>query len=432
MKKLRPVAKKRSEKGFVLISVLVFAITAIVYLMAILPLIDSIVRLESFGRSSSELRTAAETGIDYALEQLNKSSAQNPGVTCPLINAGVTSLPLPYLKNLPNGTITVNVKSITGADWSSINNNSTIYNSKIDPKLGTYLVVDSEAKRGLWRNHIRVFLQPCCNIPSSESGEWSNSTASYFKNPLIAQDRIDANYNNNLTITKSADSFDMLALNSITATDQVAIDAKVFPKSPDPTIYDPKSDLGQATSPTFDFPPVPSTGDTTEIQTDVAKSLLGSYTSHGNNFTNVAAPLVVDTATAQPAKIYIQDVVPSASTTVDIDARVLKNNSSDPQNMQLWYNGNGKINLNLTSNFTGLIYAPNAKVELTGSRDFHGAIVANAIDLRNSGKMTIETSLSSNSERNKNSGLLYAVAPTGQFTNRGYKAVSWQEISEAP
>jgi hypothetical protein len=428
--------KKRKKEGFVLIAVLVFALTAIIYLMAILPLMDTIVRLESFGRSSSELRTAAETGIDYAIEQLNIFTAQNPSnnpaVVCPLIDAGVTALPLSYLKNLRNGSITINIKSITNSDWAAINKNSTIYSSSIDSKLGPYLVIDSEAKRGLWRSHIRVFLEPTCSIPPTElaSAGSNNSTNSYFQQPLLARNKIDISPPTALTLSPSQGTFEVLAGSTVTATNQATIQAKVFPDTD--TSFTPAAYGGLGTQSLFDFPPVPSAGDTTEIQADVGKSLVGSYTSYGNNFINTAAPLVVDAGAAQPAKIYIQDALPSSTTTVNIDTSVLRNNSLEPQNMQLWYNGSGKINLNLTQDFAGLIYAPNATVALKGDQGFHGAIVANSITLQNSGTMIIETSLSNASTKNRGSGLLYAMDQAGAFAKRGYKAVSWQEISEVP
>ncbi len=447
MTKIAPSQKRRmrNRQGFVLIAVLVFAITSILYLMAILPLMDTIVRLESFGRSSSELRSAAEGGVDYAMEQLNEFSAKYPSLTCPLINAGVTPLPLPYLKNLPNGTITVDVKSITPTEWGAITNDSTIYNKEIDTKLGPYLVVDSEAKRGLWRSHIRVFLEPTCNVPSKKLGQagTNDSTASYFQQPLVAKNRIDANHYKTLAI-KAASSgngapptFDMRAGSEVTATGAVAIEAKV---SPNPTIvpmpnFAPASYLqGAVASSSFDFPPAPAAPTNTKIQTNVANSLSGPYTSSGSNFNDLSAPQVVQQGALEPAKIYIQDDGLSSDTAVQIDARVLKNNTGAPQNMQLWYNGGGSITIDLTSDFVGLIYAPNALVTLRGGGEhiFHGAIVSDRIDLQNSGTMQIETSLLGNSETIRSAGLLYAIDQGGLSARSGYKAVSWQEVSEVP
>lgn len=406
----------RNSRAFVLAAILIFSLGAILMLMSVMPLVDQIIRLESYGRNTTELRAAADIGIDYAIEQLNEFAAANPGFNSPLINSGVIALPLTYSSGLKGGAVSVQIKAITAPEWSALPNLSSIYSSDLQASLGNYLVVESKAKRGLLVRTVRVFLEPTCNITPAEISQ--PGSTSYFKDPLSAAADIKRVTQPSLEI-RSADGtvFPVKASNTVTT-----------------NIY---GDINPLPNQSMNFASIPSPGVTSPLPSSsgsVNSYQAGSYLASNLNFDSSNLAQVKAEVTA-PVKIFVQDgVLADGSlppTVVNINASALKNNST-PQNLQFWYSGNRNIQINLDENFNGLIYAPKSTLTISGTGNFAGAIVASTINLENTGKMTISTNLTDQTSPQVGSnGLLYSSKGNAPVVH-GYKAVSWQDLSAAP
>ncbi len=181
----------RSSKGFALIAILVFGVFAFSMLFAMFPFIVNVIRSEGSGRSMTELRTAAEIGIDYGMQQLNDNAQNNQGGQSPIDLTSSSPVPAKYLVGFPGGTVRIRIKPLTKADFGS---NSTIFSAGLDGSTVSYWrVLESTATRGLFSQSIRVFLEPrfdksALDLANSPTG---TNSSSYFKNALFGKTGID-------------------------------------------------------------------------------------------------------------------------------------------------------------------------------------------------------------------------------------------------
>jgi hypothetical protein len=134
-----------------------------------------------------------------------------------------------------------------------------------------------------------------------------------------------------------------------------------------------------------------------------------------------------------PTRVFVngQALAANSNFAVNVDSKALQN-TGDPQNLQIWYNGNLPVNINVSSgnSFKGLVYAPNAKVNLSGSGTFEGSVVGANVAVTMSGNLNLRTDLSPQSGTKPSGGNVptYQFKPTTGSVVTGYRAVTWQEV----
>ncbi len=205
----------RNAKGFALVAILTFGLIAVAMGVAIFPMVLSATRNESAGRQGTELLTAAEIGIDYAIKKLNDDAVATPGQPSSIDVASSLDVPSSYLGGFPNGTVKIRIKQLNQTDWNAVGIYSTLYSPALDPQYApsgglvmanekynyTYKtrvqkdywrVLESTAKRGLLSRSVRVFLEPRFDVHANEGGGGGtgSSSTSYFKNAFFAKSKL--------------------------------------------------------------------------------------------------------------------------------------------------------------------------------------------------------------------------------------------------
>jgi hypothetical protein len=124
------VCGRRSETAFALISVIGMGVFAIAIMFGLFPLVLNAIQNESGARYIGELRTAAESGVDYAVSQLNQSAANQ--LPCPIDPGAalskVSALPALYQTN-PNIAVQIQVRRLSSSDWTNVKSFSSLYHS---------------------------------------------------------------------------------------------------------------------------------------------------------------------------------------------------------------------------------------------------------------------------------------------------------------
>ena len=168
----------------------------------------------------------------------------------------------------------------------------------------------------------------------------------------------------------------------------------------------------------------PSNGDTDVYQ---FKTSGIDATTTGN------LPIIeVPSSNANPTQIYVDGS--NADTAIEIDSSRFKNMSSDPRNLQLFYDGTSDVSINVNGvDFSGLVYAPNARVSINGTGNFNGAIVGDRVNVRLNGQLRLDTALSDDSTSSSSSSIPvpsinYSGGNVGVF---GYQASTFQEVRGA-
>lgn len=422
--------KIRNQNGFILAVVLFFCLTAILLLGSVFPLIDEVVRLESSGRSGAELRAASDFGIDYAVNQLNLFEEQNPGMRSPIVDAGPIAIPNSLLSQLPNGTVSIDVQSITRAKWNTLGGyKSTIYSQDLDRipnnlNGNIYIKIVSKAKRGMLTKTIRVFLEPTYNVSAADYKFNPNTpSSSYFADPLYSVQPI---VRSNMDPLNPTNPLKLLNIDLGDRANNVKVlDTKkilVTTTNTDPPII---PELSPIPAPGISKLLIPGSDGKTILES-------GPYTTGVIDF-NAQSQILVNSTNDSPTKIFIQDSTATSTSpappAATIDASAFRNEYSTPA-LQIWYDGKRPISLNLSKDFNGLIYSPNAAVTVTGPNNFSGAIVADNITLNNTGTFSIDQTVVGGTLAG-NSGLLYASTNSGPAAH-GYRVVSWQEVSASP
>lgn len=210
---------RHNENGFALVAVLGMGIFAIAVMFGLFPLVMNATKNESGMRYISELRAAADTGVDYAISQLNQSaSAQLP---CPIDPGAalknVSVMPVQYLAN-PNINVQIQVRRLSDMDWQQVRSFSCLYSAQLDPANATssdynspirttvtkdyWRIVEVTARRGMFGRSVRVILEPRFDAPLLGGGPSPTGYSPYFNSGLFANSSLVSNpANGSLVIT---------------------------------------------------------------------------------------------------------------------------------------------------------------------------------------------------------------------------------------
>jgi hypothetical protein len=419
-------------------------------LFTLFPLIDNVIRSEGATRHTNELRTAAEIGIDYTIAKLNEYAVDYPGSSLSLPLA----VPSTYLGGFPNGTVHVQLKKITNADWQKIKYLSSVYSPSLDPnnpaleptlvKQDYWLVVESTARRGLLSRSARVILQPAFDIRSSDgggNGNGNSTNTSYFSKALSARSVLDLSPPDNSTVSISRSPQSTTPLSGYANTNVNAGPRATFNGDLSTTdtgtitvdefaVHNGKEEKA---GPTVIPAPVPSANAAKPLQSITDGSALPSGSYSTSNLDTAS----LNVSISAPVKIYIQDGA-NAQSAAQIKTNRISNSTAvnqdgtgGAQNLQIWYNGTRPISIELdpTLPFRALLYAPNAPITMTGTGIFQGALVGNSVAIKSSGQIQIDTDLQNISNSSMStSGLAYATNSNSQIMLHGYKAVTWKEF----
>lgn len=202
----------RASSGFSLVPIMVFGAFAIAMLVAILPLVLTVTKLEGSGRRNNELRNAAELGIDYGIKQLN----DYPAGACP-IDLKTSDVPTSYLHGYTSDIVTIRISRLAASDslqdWTNFKTASTIYSDSFDsvnaqaPSYGSspkfniksgdyWRVIESTAQHGIFSRSIKVFLEPVFYLQPGDKN-WSEyqgsnlSNAQYFQNAFLGNSGVN-------------------------------------------------------------------------------------------------------------------------------------------------------------------------------------------------------------------------------------------------
>jgi len=158
----------------------------------------------------------------------------------------------------------------------------------------------------------------------------------------------------------------------------------------------------------------PTSITTSDTSIDLHTSSLSTKTAVDNFPANKTVTLENG---SKPVRIFV-DQGSNSDSAVNLDASRLLTTSNDPSNLQIWYEGNRPVKLNLDANFNGLIYAPNAPITLSGTGTLTGALVGNKIDMQ-SGTLMPAANLSQT----------YKFRPGQGSLIQGWQPITWQEIN---
>jgi|JI10StandDraft_1071094.scaffolds.fasta_scaffold05614_2 hypothetical protein len=350
-----------------------------------------------------------------------------------------------------------------------------------------WIVLESTAKKGAFSKSIRVYLEPRFDIPPGEtsSGLTGTPNTSYFQNNFFGNSGIDVaptgalnilgsegidngnfklslqsnksvNLNGNATILGNVQVSNgkIGAVANVATGTEGTINGRLltnggvdsyFHDSPNLLKPDLANDnvLAWAEQPanrsndnltpinsdahTNESPQAPAQTNSSAAQFPALSGntpLSGSYSTSSLNLTDSAG---TGTINSDPVKIFIKD---GASSFDAVDIKSSAFNATDPQSLQIWYNGNRAINIDLDANFNGVIYAPNAPITLKGSKDFTGSLVGDTVTMNNSGTVKVRTDYSNTATPGvKENGLAFIANPQGEPTITGYKAITWLELN---
>lgn len=480
-----PSQRKYRKKGFALISILSFGIASLLLILALFPLVLSVTRSEAMNRYRADLRLAATVGIDYAMQQLN----ENPPGACP-IGLIPVALPATYLTGFNDTTVLVRVKTLSGTpsstDWTNFKTYSSIYSPLLDstnkiyavgqqdystpPKsnvqAGDYWrVIESTAKRGIFSITIRSFAEPIFHASTlkNQTPDYPSPVITnepYFKNAFLGNSEVtidgpssisstgpslqirsnkqtSINTHNSDPTTINADLYTTNGLKNFTTGTTVA-DINNATVSGDVVANGNVQVTNSTVSGTTlqsmqESQSVPVSAPTNSSLPPVDYSLNGKPLDTGSYSVSSLDTNSGSASITSPVKLFVQDGATTATSALQINASQLQNTGS-PQNLQIWYNGTRAINLNLNTNFNGLIYAPNAPISISGIGGFSGALVGDVVRLTNKGSVLIDTSLQSlTGDAQASNGLTYTNITSAASAQLplGYRSVTWQEIPGA-
>jgi hypothetical protein len=216
----------RTQSGFALVATLSLGLACIALMIALLPLLLTATRSETALRKGSDLRAAAESGIDYAISQLN---VNKPG-QCPIDNK-ITVVTPNLLTGFKDTEIVVKIKTLsaTDIDWSKFRSFSAIYAPSLDSSITVnnlsptaksyddvprsrignadyWRVIESTASSNGFTQSIRVFAEPIfagTDVLDSKP-EYPNSdstTAAYFSKPFFGNSLVTIDGPSKITTT---------------------------------------------------------------------------------------------------------------------------------------------------------------------------------------------------------------------------------------
>ncbi|MBX3073899.1 hypothetical protein KF913_08230 [Candidatus Obscuribacterales bacterium] len=161
-----------------------------------------------------------------------------------------------------------------------------------------------------------------------------------------------------------------------------------------------------------------------------------SYKTGSLDSTNASEPLNFNSSgSGAQTKIFVSDTLVDSEYAVKIGSQFISN-GGDPRDLQLYYAGNRKIDVELTGTELKMtIYAPNSDVTVHGKGTFNGAIVGKNVTVFNNGKMKfkmdpgarqiIAQRSSTEGDGGSSEGTTHARTPTH------FRMTTWQQISGA-
>jgi hypothetical protein len=221
-------------------------------------------------------------------------------------------------------------------------------------------------------------------------------------------------------------------------------------------VYNPSSRLGLNSSAPVVTPGSVSQYQMAPIATPSSATLLASLSAYadagtsptaGGDSTFQASSLSTDGIpsgksvsfdnSASPVRIFVdQGGVETSAVNIDT-SKISLTTPANYSNFQIWYEGNRPVNINMSGDFSGLVYAPNANVNITGAGNFNGAMVGRNLTVTpNSGNLTlhIDTALgkpSGGGGSGSSNALNFKYRPGEGAVIQGWQPVTWQEFGLA-
>lgn len=253
------------------------------------------------------------------------------------------------------------------------------------------------------------------------NGTTSSDLASYTDNGNV-QARADNPSPGDYSLTvRAGDNLNQLAIESGKGLSQAQLSPIATPSTAT-TLTDLSNYVGAGNSPT-------TTGATV-------------FQTQSLSTDNVPAGQTVDfsspSATA-PVQIFVNQGTTSG-TAVNIDTSKLSAGSSNSADFQIWYEGNKNVTINLTKDFSGLIYAPNANVTLQNvaglpsSLKYTGAVVGKVVNVSlKSGSLSVDTGLATGGSGGGGGGkdpdtYKYKMRAGLGTVVQGWQPITWQEF----
>lgn len=428
----------RRRKGFTLISIMAVGFFAIAMMMSLFPLILQSSNSETSLRNSTELRNAAEVGIDYGVVLLNQgiTNKQATPLDLALNEYAKDYKPLdPLFADYPGISVSLRIKKLQPAEWADVKSFSSVYSSLLNPTEGNTLVakdywrvLEATATKGSLTRSIRVILEPRYDLPPSKPQNYPNPS-SYFSNPFLASNKL-------ILGTDVADG--SLTIEPVQTTGRAEL--KILEKDDltsnttlvrsDVTMTDPDNPVKIAPVPT-DI--TASSLSLSDLASNGQSLGSGSYKTANLDTSTLTQPVPVDTTSGKPVKIYIQDGNLSGNE-IKISSNMLPQSGDNAGDFQIFYEGtrNLSINLNNTNgaDFNAVVYAPNAQINLTGSGTMKGALVGSTISLSNSGSLKIDKGLDQATYAQTFDLVYETNQGSTEPTLQGYRTVSWKETTK--
>lgn len=218
---------RRGRQAFALVTITIIGFFAIAMMMALFPLILNAIRNESTNRSISELRDAAEIGIDYATKSLNDAITNGTISSIEPLSGSpykVTAVPSILFPNLPGVTVNVKVRRLTPLEYSDFQTYSSLYSPQLDPSNNStagktyssslktttvsndyWRIIECTASRGPFSRSIRAILEPRFEAPPFGTTTGPNDS-SFFKNSFFGGSGISTSPPAGTPLTISAQS----------------------------------------------------------------------------------------------------------------------------------------------------------------------------------------------------------------------------------
>ncbi len=452
--------KPRTRKGYALLSVLVLSTFAMVSLLALASVFLSIGRAEAVQNQKNLLLSAIDTGLDYAISNLNNNPPDS-------LTTSQFDLPSSNLPNL-NPPLAVKIRLTPvkdyagGVDWDTVNAFSVLQSPPLNtiPPVNEYSVngkrnfwylCEITASRGAFSRSARAMLEPQTTSPTDINNvSLSTPSTPLFPAPLFANSLLNFTPSGKLDVKaisgdlslfsndKTSISGSNTTINGdLSSNEIIGADTRptvtgtvTSPNLPDSTQLNYSSYISTYSNQSYSPSPTTSVGATVDIPANSTVNLQTSSYSTGSLVLDGSNTVNLPSSPSSPTKIFVDS---NTATPLKIDTSSLNyGSSSSSADFQLYYDGTQDITITANAKpFNGLIYAPRAKVTVDGSKAFNGAILADTVDIKNS-EVNLLSDISTTggpmAERNNNYGLSLKLNGS-QLGYLGYQPVTWQETS---
>ncbi len=468
---------KRSQRGFSLAVVLVMAGVCMFLVTGMFAVVMPGLNQAGMFRTQTELRHAAEAGLDWAVAQYNLDGGVSAGIDNPTYNtSGQGWIDVPQNVIDPTGTnsfvpkVQLQVSNMQPPQSSPIYMSALAYlgpNTKqqlngITTNYWRVVTVKASPVNGTVSKSLQVIMQPYLPPPfnfkaitaSRVSFAGSNFTTNAYNSNINTNPTsyslggdIDVNTTidlGNSTVNGSVISRAQPAGNMVSSyvmgknNAQVKgfvksnglIDAAVIPhisgqyidtngntQTASPAFY-LSQDLPQFQMPVVPQHPVGSM----HLNPLNSNTSLGAAGQTSNYYIDAGGSEIAlsgqSTITVNgPTRIYLEGDTSNTPSVVSFSGKsAVSNVSQRPADLMLFYGGNGTIDISGLGTFCGIIVAPNATVKMHGNAQIYGAIVGNIVGLNGGG----------------NSGAVHydqALDGVNPFPSvASYQVISWREL----